>query len=139
MLEERRGSRLLDDFGGLMQSRPQLCALMSVAMFSSLGLPGLNGFIGEILIFKGSFGMVPVATAFASLGLLMTAAVFMRAMQELFSGPLAAGCAEMPGMSTAEKIGVIPATLLMIALGVAPQPMFRLFNATVAGMAELLS
>ena len=55
LLEQRRGSRGLNDFGGLMQRTPLLCGWMSVAMFSSLGLPGLNGFIGEFLIFKGSF------------------------------------------------------------------------------------
>src|SRR3989454_747708 len=55
LLEQRRGRRGIDDFGGLMQRTPLLCGWMSVAMFSSLGLPGLNGFIGEFLIFKGSF------------------------------------------------------------------------------------
>ena len=119
-----------------MQCKPQFCALMSVAMFSSLGLPGLNGFIGEILIFKGSFGLVPVATAFASAGLLVTAAVFLRAMQKLFSGPLAASCENFQGLTTTEKICVIPATLLMLALGVFPQPLFELFNATMVSVAS---
>src|SRR6266540_2775045 len=53
LLEQRGGVRGIGDFGGLMQRTPLLCAWMSVAMFSSLGLPGLNGFIGEFLIFKG--------------------------------------------------------------------------------------
>ena len=134
LLEERRGTRNLNDFGGLMQRTPRLCALMSVAMFSSLGLPGLNGFIGEILIFKGSFGLVPVATAFAALGLLITAAVFLRAMQKLFSGPLADSCSEFPELTLHEKIVLVPVTLLMLALGVAPQFLFNLFNATVAAL-----
>src|SRR5207302_9440384 len=60
LLEQRRGSRGIDDFGGLMQRTPLLCGWMSVAMFSSLGLPGLNGFIGEFLIFKGSFAVAAV-------------------------------------------------------------------------------
>ncbi len=55
LLEQRCGRRSLADFGGLMQRTPLLCGWMSVAMFSSLGLPGLNGFIGEFLIFKGAF------------------------------------------------------------------------------------
>src|SRR6202011_2565355 len=70
LLEERRGSRGINDFGGLMQRTPLLCGWMSVAMFSSLGLPGLNGFIGEFLIFKGSFAMTASFTAIAVLGLL---------------------------------------------------------------------
>ena len=59
LLEQRRGQRGIDDFGGLMQRTPLLCGWMSVAIFSSLGLPGLNGFIGEFLIFKGSFAIAP--------------------------------------------------------------------------------
>src|SRR5438045_6012304 len=88
LLEQRRGARGIDDFGGLMQRTPLLCGWMSVAMFSSLGLPGLNGFIGEFLIFKGSFAAAAMFTSIAVLGLLFTAVAFMRAMQALFSGPL---------------------------------------------------
>src|SRR5438105_1771931 len=88
LLEQRRGLRGIDDFGGLMQRTPLLCGWMSVAMFSSLGLPGLNGFIGEFLIFKGSFTLAASATAIAVIGLLVTAIAFARAMQALFSGSL---------------------------------------------------
>src|SRR5207248_11569549 len=88
LLEQRRGMRGIDDFGGLMQRAPLFCGWMSVAMFSSLGLPGRNGFIGEFLIFKGSFAIAGSFTAFAVIGLLFTATVFMRVMQSLFSGPL---------------------------------------------------
>ncbi len=66
LLEQRRGLRGIDDFGGLMQRTPLLCGWMSVAMFSSLGLPGLNGFIGEFLIFKGSFAVAASFTAIHS-------------------------------------------------------------------------
>ncbi|MEP6976136.1 MAG: NADH-quinone oxidoreductase subunit M, partial [Spartobacteria bacterium] len=63
LLEQRRGARELNDFGGLMQRTPLLCGWMSVAIFSSLGMPGLNGFVGEFLIFKGAFALVPVYAA----------------------------------------------------------------------------
>ncbi len=65
LLEQRRGVRGIDDFGGLMQRTPLLCGWMSIAMFSSLGLPGLNGFVGEFLIFKGSFATAASFTAIA--------------------------------------------------------------------------
>src|SRR5438128_4622339 len=79
LLEQRRGLRGINDFGGLMQRTPLLCGWMSVAMFSSLGLPGLNGFIGEFLIFKGSFATAALFTAVAVIGLLVTAIAFARA------------------------------------------------------------
>src|SRR5207245_2787639 len=88
LLEQRRGARGIDDFGGLIQRAPLLCGWMSVAMFSSLGLPGLNGFIGEFLIFKGSFAMASSLTAIGVLGLLLTAIVFMPSMLSLFSRAL---------------------------------------------------
>src|SRR5881296_2443128 len=109
LLEQRRGLRGIDDFGGLMQRTPLLCGWMSVAMFSSLGLPGLNGFIGEFLIFKGAFTTATSFTAVAVIGLLFTAIVFMRAMQALFSGPLAGGCCEsIVDLTRSERFIVVP-------------------------------
>lgn len=139
LLEQRRGLRGINDFGGLMQRTPLLCGWMSVAMFSSLGLPGLNGFIGEFLIFKGSFAVAAWFTAVAAFGLLITAVVFLRAMQALFSGPLAESCSAFPDLLRGEKWVVVPVTLLMFALGIAPQFMFDIFNKTVIQMARLFA
>jgi len=139
LLEQRRGLRGIHDFGGLMQRTPLLCGWMSVAMFSSLGLPGLNGFIGEFLIFKGSFAIAASFTAVAVIGLLLTAIVFVRAMQALFSGPLAEDCSAFPDLLPRERIAIIPITLLMFAVGLAPQFIFNIFNATVVQIAQLFS
>ena len=139
LLEQRRGLRGINDFGGLMQRTPLLCGWMSVAMFSSLGLPGLNGFIGEFLIFKGSFAVAASFTAVAVIGLLVTAIVFARAMQALFSGPLAESCSAFPDLVRSEKLVVVPVTLLMVTIGIAPQFVFNIFNTTVVQMARLLS
>jgi NADH-quinone oxidoreductase subunit M len=138
LLEQRRGARGLNDFGGLMQRTPILCGWMSVAMFSSLGLPGLNGFIGEFLIFKGSFALAAGYTAVAVLGLLITAIVFMRAMQALFSGPLVESCGDFHDLRLGEKWIVVPVTLLMFAIGIYPQFVLHIFNSTVTQMARLL-
>ena len=139
LLEQRRGLRGLNDFGGLMQRAPLFCGWMSVAMFSSLGLPGLNGFIGEFLIFKGSFAVAASFTAVAVMGLLITAIVFLRAMQALFSGPLAESCAAFPELRRSESLVIVPVTLLMFAIGLAPQFLFNIFNTTVVQMARLLA
>jgi NADH-quinone oxidoreductase subunit M len=138
LLEQRRGARGLNDFGGLMQRTPLLCGWMSVAMFSSLGLPGLNGFVGEFLIFKGSFALAASYTAVAVLGLLITAIVFMRAMQALFSGPLVESCGDFHDLRLGEKWIVVPVTLLMFAIGIYPQFVLHIFNSTVTQMARLL-
>jgi len=139
LLEQRRGLRGIDNFGGLMQQIPLLCGWMSVTMFSSLGLPGLNGFIGEFLIFKGSFALTGAFTAIAVIGLLVTAIVFARAMQSLFSGPLADSCSAFPDLLRSEKLVIAPVTLLMFAIGIAPQFIFNIFNTTVVQMARLFA
>ena len=72
------------------------------------------------------------------LGLLITAIVFLRAMQALFSGPLAESCGTMPDLRLGEKWIVIPVALLMFALGIYPQFVLNIFNTTVAQMARLL-
>jgi NADH-quinone oxidoreductase subunit M len=138
LLEQRRGARGLNDFGGLMQRTPLLCGWMSVVMFSSLGLPGLNGFVGEFLIFKGSFALVAGYTAVAVLGLLITAIVFMRAMQALFSGPLSGSCSSLPDLRSGEGWTVVPVVLLMFAIGIYPEFVTNMFNSTVVQMARLL-
>jgi NADH-quinone oxidoreductase subunit M len=139
LLEQRRGLRGIDDFGGLMQRAPLLCGWMSIAMFSSLGLPGLNGFIGEFLIFKGSFAAAASFTAVAVLGLFFTAVTFMRAMQSLFSGPLAESCSGFPDLIRGEKFVIVPVMLLMFGIGISPQFIFNIFNATVVQMARLFA
>src|SRR5205085_11421245 len=115
------------------------CGWMSVAMFSSLGLPGLNGFIGEFLIFKASFALAAVFTSVAVLGLLFTAVTFMRAMQALFSGPLAPSCAAFPDLLANERWTVVAVSLLMIVIGTVPQFIFNLFNSTVVQLARVLA
>ncbi len=139
LLEERRGLRGIGDFGGLMQRTPLLCGWMSVAMFSSLGLPGLNGFIGEFLIFKGSFAITASFTAVAVIGLLVTAIVFMHAMQALFSGSLPESCSAFPDLLPGENLVIGPVMLLMFAIGIAPQFVFNIFNTTVVQMARLFA
>ena len=139
LLEQRRGARGIDDFGGLMQRAPLFCGWMAVAMFSSLGLPGLNGFVGEFLIFKGSFAVAAAFTSVAVFGLLIIAIVFLRAMQALFSGPCGENCQTFPELRLNEKFVVVPVTLLMFAIGIAPQFIFNIFNGTVRHMAQLFS
>jgi NADH-quinone oxidoreductase subunit M len=139
LLERRRGARGLDDFGGLMQRAPVLCAWMSVAMFSSLGLPGLNGFVGEFLIFKGAFAVTILFTAIAVLGLLFTAVTFMRAMQKLFGGHATAATNAIVDLTYGEKIFVLPVSILMFVVGLNPQFILKIFNSTVVALAAVFA
>jgi len=139
MLEKRSdGLRGLNDFGGLRQIVPVMCGLMGIALFSSLGLPGLNGFVGEFLIFKGVFPLAPWAAAIAVLGLLVTAIVILTILQRVFSGPLNPKWSAMADLTVGERIAVAPAIALMFVLGIYPQLILGAINGTVVQMAKYL-
>jgi NADH-quinone oxidoreductase subunit M len=139
MFEKRSGGlRGLDDFGGLRKVIPVFSGLMGIALFSSLGLPGLNGFIGEFLIFKGSFPLATWATALSLIGLMVTALFILGILQKVFSGPLNAAWREMPDLSVGERLAVAPAIALMFALGLYPQFVLGVINSTALQMVQQL-
>jgi NADH-quinone oxidoreductase subunit M len=132
LLEERSGGLLgMDDFGGLRKPAPVFCGLMGIALFSSLGLPGLNGFVGEFLIFRGVFPLSWVAATVSVLGLLITAAVILTVIQRVFSGPLPDRWKTFPDLTSGERAAMAPALVLMAVLGLWPQLALGTINATV--------
>jgi len=136
MLEKRTGGlRGLHDFGGLRKVVPVFTGLMGIALFSSLGLPGLNGFIGEFLIFKGSFPLVTWATSISALGLLITAIFILGVLQRVFYGPLGEKWVHLPDLTLGERLTLVPAIGLMFALGLYPQLILGVVNHTAIQMA----
>jgi NADH-quinone oxidoreductase subunit M len=131
-----RPTLYVDSFGGLRQAAPIFCGLMGIAAFASIGLPGLNGFVGEFLIFKGAFPLAPWAAALALLGLLATAVFLITLMQRVFHGPLQTTFADL---RPAEWMIVAPAIALMFALGIWPNLILNFTNATVANFAAQLA
>jgi NADH-quinone oxidoreductase subunit M len=122
VLERRSGGiRGLNDFGGLRKAVPVFTGLMGIAIFCSLGLPGLSGFPGEFLILKGAFPLAPWAVSLSLLGLLMTAVFLLNVIQKVFSGPLNPRWASMPDLTAREVWLFLPALALMLLLGLYPQ------------------
>jgi len=132
LLERRSGGiRGLNDFGGLRKAVPVFTGLMGIAIFCSLGLPGLSGFPGEFLILKGVFPLAPWAGSLSLLGLLVTAVFLLNAIQRVFWGPLNGRWAAMPDLTTAELLMLAPALALMLILGLYPQLIAGPVHATV--------
>jgi NADH-quinone oxidoreductase subunit M len=135
MMQQRTGGhRGIDQFGGLGKPAPVLFGLMGIALFSSLGLPGLNGFVGEFLIFRGVFPLAWVAATVSILGLLVTAAVILTVIQKIFTGPVPEHCAGFPDLHHNERMALIPVIGLMILLGVLPQLIVDSLNPTVVNL-----
>ena len=132
ILESRSGGlRGINDFGGVRTAAPIFAGLCGIAMFSSLGLPGLNGFVGEFLIFRGVFGLAPVASAVATLGLLATAIFLLTFWQRVFHGPAAGAGVGFRELDTGEIVSLLPLIVLMFLLGVVPQLLAGLINPLV--------
>jgi NADH-quinone oxidoreductase subunit M len=139
LLEKRSGGlRGLNDFGGLRKAAPVFCGLMAIALFSSLGLPGLNGFVGEFLIFKGVFSLATWPAAVSVLGLLLTAIFILTILQRVFSGSLQEKWSQMSDLTLGERLALLPAIALMFVLGLYPQLVLGVINSTAMQMVEQL-
>jgi NADH-quinone oxidoreductase subunit M len=133
LLERRSGGlRGIDEFGGLRRVIPVFSGLMGIAIFASLGLPGLNGFPGEFLIFKGVFPLAPWAASLSVLGLLMTAIFLLTVIQKVFSGPVNPRWEAMPDLTTTERFVLLPVIALMFFIGLYPQLITGMVHVTVA-------
>ena len=135
MIQERSGGiRGIDDFGGLRKPAPVFAGLMGVALFSSLGLPGLNGFVGEFLIFRGVFALSWISATVSVLGLLVTAAVILTVIQKVFTGPVPERWAAFPDMHGGERLAMAPVIGLMLLIGLLPQLIVDSVNPTVVNL-----
>ena len=140
LLEKRAGGlRGIGDFGGVRAVAPVFAGVCGVAMFSSLGLPGLNGFVGEFLIFRGVFGLAPWHAAAATLGLLATAMFLLEFWRKVFHGPVAGATPKVTDLTAAELAPLAPSLALMLVLGIFPQLLAALFNPLVAQWAATLA
>jgi NADH-quinone oxidoreductase subunit M len=135
MMQQRTGGhRGIDQFGGLRKPAPVLTGLMGIALFSSLGLPGLNGFVGEFLIFRGVFSLAWVAATVSVLGLLVTATVILTVIQKVFWGPVANHCEGFPDLHHNERMALIPVIGLMFLVGLVPSLIVDSVNPTVLNL-----
>ncbi len=137
VMYERTGDYGLDRYGGLAASAPRYATLFTVAAFGSLGLPALSGFIAEFQIFAGSIATVPV-TAVATLGILITAALFLRALQRVFTGPTAGHSGGFADVTAREWTPVALLLALSVLIGVLPRPLLDLIEPAAETVASLV-
>jgi NADH-quinone oxidoreductase subunit M len=131
MLKERLHTRDIGQMGGLWTAMPRMGGVALVFTMASLGLPVLGSFIAEFLVLMGAFQVNPTLTVLATLGLVFSALYSLRLMQKVFLGPVAP---EHPlrDLSGREMIIMAALTVSIVLLGLYPQPVMDMVQATVA-------
>jgi len=138
MLYERRHTRAIADFGGLAKVIPVFSLLLTITALASIGLPGLNGFVGEFLVLLGSFGRHPVATGLATTGVIFAAAYLLWALQRVIYNRLDNPANEqLKDLSPRELWVLLPMVAGMLWLGLYPQPVLLRMEAAANRYIEL--
>jgi len=137
VLYEQRHTRLFKDYGGVWKVMPVFSALTLIVVLSSMGLPGLNGFVGEFTILLGSMGAESLSnawiyTAFATTGVILAAVYLLWMFQRVFMGPVDNPENEKLRDLNGRELAIMLAFLLFIVwIGVAPAGYFNLMDSTV--------
>jgi NADH-quinone oxidoreductase subunit M len=123
LLYERRHTRAIANYGGLAKSAPVLAGVFLFIVMSSIGLPGLNGFVGEFLILVGTFSSYRWWAVPATFGVVLAAIYLLWAYQRVFHGPITHPAnAELSDMKAREWLMLAPIMALIVFIGVYPKP-----------------
>src|SRR5215218_3569787 len=126
MLSDRRHTRLIAEYGGLKKVMPHLVAVFLIITLSSIGLPGLNGFVGEFLILLGAFRWSPRAAAFAATGVILSATYMLWMFQRVNYGPVTnEKNAALPDLTPREWAVLVPIVAMTVLMGVLPNIFLR--------------
>jgi len=139
MLYERAHTREIQAFGGLWIKIPVYSGLMLLFCLGSLGLPGMSGFISEFMVFIGSFPSFKIIVPLAVIGVVITAAYFLRTIQAMFLGTFNTKWGGLTEISAREIFTVVPLAILMIGIGIFPSPLANMIKATIENIVHLVT
>jgi NADH-quinone oxidoreductase subunit M len=123
MIYERRHTRLIEDYGGIARVVPMFSAALTLVAFSSIGVPGTNGFVGEFLVLLGSFQTYPVFAFIATTAVIFSAAYLLWAIQRILFNSLDKKVNfHSPDLNRRELALLIPLLAGIIWLGIYPKP-----------------
>jgi NADH-quinone oxidoreductase subunit M len=140
VLYERRHTRLISEFGGLSTPMPNFAAIYMIATLSSLGLPLLNGFIGEFVILRGTYEVNIKYVAWAVIGIVLGAAYLLWLYQRVMFGPVTNPVNEhLPDLNAREYATLVPLIILCFWIGIYPKPLFRVLDRPVQLIVEQIN
>ena len=135
---ERRHTRAISDYGGLYRVMPVFTAVFLITALSSMGLPPLNGFIGEFTILQGVYGMSFTWALWVAAGILLGAAYLLWLFQRTTMGDLGESNANLSDLSWREIAVAAPLVVLMFWIGIYPKPFFDILNPPATQLVERL-
>ena len=135
---ERTSTTELGKLGGLAKSMPFLSAILLVGGLASLGLPGLSGFVSELLAFIGLFGTARILTIIGAVGIILTAAYVLRGVMKMTYGPLPERFKELPDARFIEAVPMIALVAFILLLGVYPGILSEPLQQTVNGFHQTI-
>jgi NADH-quinone oxidoreductase subunit M len=138
VLYDRAHHREIGGFGGLASQVPEYTALMGLAFFASMGLPGLCSFISEFLVLQGAFPVYRMLTAISATSVILTAAYYLWAIQRVFLGQLAERYRGLEDVNWRERLTLYPLAALAIFFGFYPQAILDLVNPSLEQLAASL-
>ncbi len=139
VLYERRHTRLMKDYGGIFVKVPIFGAFFLLAALSSVGLPGLNGFVGEFTILLGTFGQNVTFAILGTFGIILAAWYLLTAVRRVMFGPLNPDNDTLTDMSPREIVAALSLTVFFFILGWFPNLLFDKINPSVEAIVTLSS
>lgn len=137
MIYDRRHTRLIEDFGGLAHGMPRYAAFFMVIILSSIGLPGLNGFVGEFLVLQGAFLENVTYAAFAASGLVLSAVYLLWMYQRVFLGKIPNQANRtLKDLSVREVFVLLPIVALCLWMGIYPGSFLRKMDVSIQNVVE---
>lgn len=131
VIYDRAHHRDLDGFGGLASIMPRYAGITSLAFFASMGLPGLSGFISEVLVFLGAYKTFPELVYFGATGIIITAAYLLWTFQRVFLGGLNEKYKTLPDVNFREIFTLAPLGVIVVFIGVYPVPAINFMRETL--------
>jgi NADH-quinone oxidoreductase subunit M len=131
VIYDRAHHRDIEGFGGLAAVMPVYTGVSALAIFASMGLPGLSGFISEVLVLLGSWQKYPVLTVFAATGVILTAGYLLWTIQRVYLGAVNEKYKAMPEINARELFTMIPLGIIVIIVGVYPSVVLDLIRASL--------
>ncbi|MBN1944270.1 MAG: NADH-quinone oxidoreductase subunit M [Bradymonadales bacterium] len=143
VIYDRAHTRDINSFGGLAVKLPEYAGITGLAFMASLGLPGLAGFVGEIMVFLGAYGatqtIFKVIVGVSAFALVITASYYLWAIHRMFLGQFNQKWSGLWDMNWRERFALYPLAVLTVVLGFYPMPVLDLFRNTLGSMAASIA